>query len=298
MTAKVIPIAKTTPIRVLLIEDSPTHAEIVKSQLIESDENFQITHCWSWAEAYRELQRRQFDDVVLDLTLPDVRSANDQKEILDILDRFQLPVTILSGAVKDKNISKLLEQRNVPFLQKGNPSDANKLIDVLLAQQSDRARRSAQVSGELQRVAIKVSQLEILTNNLANDSEKFEVEIYGGTGGYGIKTQLETVRNRYEHLLSLLEDNRRNDEGFREEIKSEIASARHELKSELAALREQRTQFDLESHKAKLAMRGTVLGILATAVITAAIPYLTNAFKISATQATTPATIEATKKPQ
>lgn len=295
MVAKIIPIAKSSPIRTLLIEDSPTHAELVKDKLLESGENFEITHCSSWAEAYRELQNQEFDDVILDLTLPDAKTPDAHKQILDILDRYLLPVTILSGAVLDKSFGQLLKQREVPFLQKGNPADANKLIDVLLAQQSDRARRSAQVSGELQRVAIKVSQLEVLTNNIANDTEKFEIELYGGTGGYGMKTQLETIRNKYDHLLSLIEDNRRNDEGFRDDIKLEVASAKSELKSELAALREQRTQFDLESHKAKLAMRGTVLGILATAIITAAIPYLSSFFKSTPT-APAP-TVEAIKKP-
>lgn len=258
------------PIKVLLIEDSPTHAEVIKSQLQESSQEFIVTHCPNWNAAHTRLRKgEQFDDAILDLTLPDVQ-PDQRGAILDLLARYGLTVTILSGAPKDRNLHQLIKSRGVPFFQKGNADDNNKMIDYLIQQQNQRSDRSAQLSGELRDISSKIARLEVLTERLTIDQEKVEFRIDGGTGGYGIESRLEKLEAKSNHLMELLQGNHEADETFRQEIKSSVLSVAKETRAELAALKMQRDQFDLEAYKGKWAIATG----LAIAICTASLPML------------------------
>jgi signal transduction histidine kinase len=60
------------PVTVLLVEDSPSDAELLKESLTQDNlGDFRFTHVETLAEAMRQVQRRHFDVLLLDLTLPD-----------------------------------------------------------------------------------------------------------------------------------------------------------------------------------------------------------------------------------
>ena len=262
----------TDAIRVLLIEDCAAHAELVQSQLGSS--GFEVTHAWCWADAYKLLKTgQQFEDAILDLNLPDVSTPREREVVLDILSRFGLQTTILSGQARDWKLNAMLQQKRIPFVAKRELSDDQALLKVLLSQQQEKSGRTAQFSSELREIAIKSVNLEYRAKQTEDDIEKLQLVIDGGTGGYGLKSRVERVEARQDHLYNLADDNRRNDEAFRQEIRAEFAALKQEQRAELTALKEQRNQFRLENHKA----RWTIASVVIPVLLSAAIPHLPGA---------------------
>ncbi len=66
------PVMKAAPIRVLLVEDSPSDAQLLQDHLESTAENhFGFTHCENLREALEHLNKGLFDVLLLDLSLPD-----------------------------------------------------------------------------------------------------------------------------------------------------------------------------------------------------------------------------------
>ena len=62
----------SSPIRVLLIEDSPTDADLIALSLEEvTSVKFAVTHAETLKEGLRALDEQAFDVVLVDLSLPD-----------------------------------------------------------------------------------------------------------------------------------------------------------------------------------------------------------------------------------
>ncbi|RPI21665.1 MAG: response regulator [Acidobacteria bacterium] len=62
----------TAPVRVLLVEDSPSDAQLLQEHLLEVGfERFRVTHVERLQDALTRLSNEVFDVVLLDLTLPD-----------------------------------------------------------------------------------------------------------------------------------------------------------------------------------------------------------------------------------
>jgi DNA-binding response OmpR family regulator len=59
------------PVRLLLIEDDPGYAGMLRHTLDSADETFDITWAPSLGEAIDQLKAASFDAAILDLTLPD-----------------------------------------------------------------------------------------------------------------------------------------------------------------------------------------------------------------------------------
>lgn len=83
--------------RLLLVEDSPDHAVLMRHIFERGDgvEGFSVSHAWTLAEACRELEQGEYDVVLLDLSLPD-------SDGLDTVDRGiaaakDTPVVVMTG---------------------------------------------------------------------------------------------------------------------------------------------------------------------------------------------------------
>jgi light-regulated signal transduction histidine kinase (bacteriophytochrome) len=96
MDAVAVQMIQQKEIEVLLVEDSPTEAMLVIASLEESDKgSFRIVHAKSLTEAYQNLEKRSFDVVILDLTLPESSGPNT---FTALHDRYpQVPVVILTA---------------------------------------------------------------------------------------------------------------------------------------------------------------------------------------------------------
>jgi len=84
-------------IKVLLVEDSPSDAKLIKLELAE-DQGYRFEVIWVCRvdEAIAELKRQQFDVALLDLTLPDSDGLSTFTRIQATCPQ-QLPIIILTG---------------------------------------------------------------------------------------------------------------------------------------------------------------------------------------------------------
>ena len=86
----------TVPIRLLLVEDSPSDALLLQESFSEAGmEGFDFTHVECWADAAQCLASKQFDVLLLDLSLPDV--TGQQTFLRARTEAPQLPIVVLTG---------------------------------------------------------------------------------------------------------------------------------------------------------------------------------------------------------
>ncbi len=85
-----------SPIEVLLVEDNPGDARLVKESLAEvGSSEFHLTHVERLEDALRRLERRHFDVVLLDLLLQDSQRLGTLMEIHDQAPR--VPIVVFTG---------------------------------------------------------------------------------------------------------------------------------------------------------------------------------------------------------
>src|SRR5512133_153517 len=90
------------PVRILLVEDSPSDAALLQEALEEGalgQFKFALAECW--ADAVEQLRGEQFDVLLLDLTLPD---TNGRDTFLRArAEAPHLPIVVLTG-IEDEAI--------------------------------------------------------------------------------------------------------------------------------------------------------------------------------------------------
>lgn len=114
--------APTSPIPVLLVEDNAALAKVLREVLTQSDlGNYEVTLADCLAGAAELLGQREFDVVLLDLSLPDSRGLNT----LDAARRAapQTPIVVLT-AEDDETLGREVVRRGAQdFLIKGQADD-------------------------------------------------------------------------------------------------------------------------------------------------------------------------------
>ena len=86
----------SAPLKVLLVEDSPSDAALLKESLTQSGlERFEFTHVECWAEAAKNLRQGHFDILLLDLSLPD--STGQDTFLRARAEVSDLPIVVLTG---------------------------------------------------------------------------------------------------------------------------------------------------------------------------------------------------------
>ncbi|MGB7746530.1 MAG: response regulator [Verrucomicrobiia bacterium] len=90
-------------LKILLVEDSPSDAALLRESLIRSGhEHFEFTHAERWAEAAQNLRQGHFDVLLLDLSLPD--STGRDTFLRARAEAPHLPIVVLTG-VEDEIVS-------------------------------------------------------------------------------------------------------------------------------------------------------------------------------------------------
>ncbi|HEX9652211.1 MAG TPA: EAL domain-containing protein [bacterium] len=120
-------VAKVT--RVLLIEDDPDDARLLRESLLESDPRaYRITQVHSLWEALQQATAGAFDVVLLDLMLPDSGDVTLEK----ILRRFpELPIIIWAGTGDEALAAQAVSQGAQDYLLKGQ-ADGRTLSRAIL----------------------------------------------------------------------------------------------------------------------------------------------------------------------
>jgi PAS domain S-box-containing protein len=105
-------------VKVLLVEDSPSDAELLQESLMESAPGpFTFTHVQHWAEAAERLSQQHFDILLLDLSLPDV--SGRETYLLARAAAPALPIVVLTGLEDEAAGLEALREGVQDYLIKG-----------------------------------------------------------------------------------------------------------------------------------------------------------------------------------
>ena len=126
---------KTTPIRVLLIDDEVGYVNVLSNRL--KKRNFQIGKASSGSEAFQVLRQDDFDVAVLDLKMEDM----DGIEVLKILKKMapELVVIMLTGHGSAEAAHQGIQLGAFDYLTK--PCELEELIEKIHEAHSQRPNR-------------------------------------------------------------------------------------------------------------------------------------------------------------
>src|SRR5579859_3955222 len=96
------------PIRVLLVEDSPTDVLLAQEALEGGRTKFEVVNALCLAQAVDLMHARTFDVVLLDLGLPDSQGLDTLRQIHSI--KPDLPVVVMTGTDDDQLALKAVHQ--------------------------------------------------------------------------------------------------------------------------------------------------------------------------------------------
>lgn len=147
----------SAPIHVLLIEDNPGDARLLRELLQETGSSqFELVHADRFSEALARLNERRFDVVLLDLSLPDAHG-------LETISRLGgqaegMPIVILTGLNDEEIAIKALQQGAQDYLVKGQ-ADGQLLARALrYAIQRHKAEESLKARNRELMVLRKISE--------------------------------------------------------------------------------------------------------------------------------------------
>jgi len=104
-------------IRVLLVEDNPTDALIVKKKLQrEGSFDYDITHVVSGEDALLNLEKESYDMMLLDYNLPKKSGLETLKEIKS--KNIEVPVVMITGQGDEAVAAKLMKEGAFDYLPK------------------------------------------------------------------------------------------------------------------------------------------------------------------------------------
>lgn len=106
------------PVKVLLVEDSPTDALLLREALTdERTMQFRTAHAETLSDALRALQEQPFDLILLDLGLPDSQGLETFARMHDHVP--QIPIIVLTGLDDDTLAIQAVKEGAQDFLTKG-----------------------------------------------------------------------------------------------------------------------------------------------------------------------------------
>jgi signal transduction histidine kinase len=114
---------KDQPTHVLLIEDNPGDADLVRLRLVESKSGVDVSCVNRLSDGLDSLQARPPSVILLDLNLPDSQGAETFRKVLEKAPN--VPVVILSGQDDEELAMKALHQGVQDYLVKGAFSSAS-----------------------------------------------------------------------------------------------------------------------------------------------------------------------------
>ncbi len=111
----------TVNMRVLLIEDNPGDALLIREMLRDAREvAFALQICSTLAEGLQELSERRFDVILLDIDLPDSRGMETVSRLLNRHPANPVPVVVLTGFDDQDVAVQALKAGAQDYLVKGD----------------------------------------------------------------------------------------------------------------------------------------------------------------------------------
>jgi DNA-binding NarL/FixJ family response regulator len=154
------------PIHVLLVEDNPADALLLREALAEAAQPIEVTHVESLGEAVRRLEHMCFDAVLLDLSLPDSQGIDTVTQAMAAAP--QVPLVVLSGLSDEAAAIEAVRRGAQDFLTKGQADHHLLVRAIRYAMERKRAEEEVrQLNAELERrVAERTAVAEQRANQL------------------------------------------------------------------------------------------------------------------------------------
>src|SRR4051812_5241616 len=109
---------KRQPIRLLLVEDESSYAELIQDVLADSPgSEFSVTHVICLDDALRQLETAKFDLVLQDLTLPDAEGLSSYQQVYGASP--STPIVVLTGIDDQKLALQAVREGAQDYLVKG-----------------------------------------------------------------------------------------------------------------------------------------------------------------------------------
>jgi response regulator of citrate/malate metabolism len=106
------------PVQVLLLEDNPGDAEIVRDALDRAPgEEYLLTHVWRLREAVEKLRAQSFDVVIADLLVPDSMGLGTLSELRRACPR--VPILVCTGTSDQETGAEAVRRGAQDYLVKG-----------------------------------------------------------------------------------------------------------------------------------------------------------------------------------
>src|SRR5439155_1756627 len=106
------------PAHVLLIEDNPGDADLVRLRLVESSSDLDVSCVDRLSAGLESINQHQPSLVLLDLNLPDSRGAETFRKVLNKAPG--VPIVVLSGQDDEELANKAVHQGVQDYLVKGD----------------------------------------------------------------------------------------------------------------------------------------------------------------------------------
>lgn len=114
------PVQDHAPFRLLLVEDNPGDADLVREGLAELlDYNYDLTHVTCLRDAAEAMRSRQVDVAILDLNLPDSVGIETLRRLRQV--QGDVPIVLLSGSNSAEMHAQALREGAQDFIGKNEP---------------------------------------------------------------------------------------------------------------------------------------------------------------------------------
>src|SRR5580700_10941053 len=133
---------------VLLIEDNPGDADLVRLRLVEGQSDVKVNCVNRLADGLASLSRETPSVVLLDLNLPDSRGADTFRRVMEHAPN--VPVVVLSGRDDDVLAMKAVHQGVQDYLIKGDTSSKHLERAIRYAVERQGLLRSLEISQKQQ----------------------------------------------------------------------------------------------------------------------------------------------------
>ncbi len=171
-----------TPLKVLLIEDDPSHAQLFREVFADPDQT-EVSVVWvqTLAEGLRRISTMRFDVAVVDLMLPDAQDLAIVRACLDAVPH--VPLVVWTGATDIEMGRKAVKEGAQDYLVKGesSPDGIRRAIGQAIARHEDKRR------------------IELLADRLAQRNEALRTFVE--MAGHDLREPLRSIRSHLQLLI-------------------------------------------------------------------------------------------------